>query len=155
MIEVTTLQPDDRGAWDMLARGYKIFYETALPDASYDATWQRLMRGDTLYGFGARLDGKLVGIAHYLFHANVWTDDICYLQDLFVDTAARGRGLARALIERVAQAARARGAPKLYWQTKQDNAGACALYDKVARFNGFIRYDFELTEPAASKAARR
>lgn len=154
MIEITTLRPDDRAAWEVLARGYKTFYETVLPDASYEATWRRLMAGDALHGFGARLDGQLVGIAHYLFHASMWTEDICYLQDLFVDTAARGRGVARGLIERVAQAARAHGAPKLYWQTKQDNARARWLYDKVARCNGFIRYDVELHEPATPAAKR-
>jgi len=148
MTEIGALQARDRAEWDGLARGYKTFYRTVLPDASYDATWRRLMQGEVLHGLAARLDGKLVGIAHYLFHASVWSEDICYLQDLFVDEAARGQGVARALIERVAQAARQRGAPRLYWQTREDNARARALYDRVARFNGFIRYDHPLDGPA-------
>ena len=49
-----------------------------------------------------------------------------------------------ALIEAVAAAARAHGCPRYYWQTKQDNARARALYDKVARFAGFIRYDYPM-----------
>jgi hypothetical protein len=36
------------------------------------------------------------------------------------------------------------GAARYYWQTKQDNARARALYDKLARFRGFIRYDYSL-----------
>ena len=36
------------------------------------------------------------------------------------------------------------GASRYYWQTKQDNARARALYDKLARFRGFIRYDYSL-----------
>jgi ribosomal protein S18 acetylase RimI-like enzyme len=51
----------------------------------------------------------------------------------------RGRGAARALIEGVAASARDRGADRLYWHTQEDNAGARVLYDKVARFTGFIR----------------
>ena len=47
-------------------------------------------------------------------------------------------------IEAVAQAARDRGAARFYWQTKEDNATARALYDKLARFRGFIRYDYPL-----------
>ncbi|MBI1776779.1 MAG: GNAT family N-acetyltransferase [Proteobacteria bacterium] len=141
-IAITPLAPADRARWEDLARGYKTFYETELPPSRYEATWQRLLRGDGIYGVGAHLDGALVGIAHYLFHAHVWMDDICYLQDLFVDERARGRGVARALIERVAEAARQRGAPRFYWQTRQDNARARALYDTLARFNGFIRYDY-------------
>jgi GNAT superfamily N-acetyltransferase len=73
-----------------------------------------------------------------------WSADACYLQDLFVDETARGQGAASALIERVAEVARDRGAARLYWTTKQDNARARSLYDKVARFHGFIRYDYPL-----------
>ena len=57
---------------------------------------------------------------------------------------ARGRGAARALIEAVAAAARAGGAARYYWTTQDHNAVARALYDRVARFNGFIRYDYPL-----------
>jgi GNAT superfamily N-acetyltransferase len=144
MIAITPLGEQDRAAWEKLARGYNDFYETELPDEAYDRAWRRLRLGKEVHGLGARLDGRLIGIAHFLFHFNVWRDDVCYLQDLFVDEAVRGHGAARALIEAVAEAARQRGASRYYWQTKHDNARARALYDKVARFRGFIRYDYPL-----------
>ncbi|MGN9906877.1 N-acetyltransferase family protein [Phytohabitans sp. LJ34] len=142
MITISPLRPEDRAAWEVLARGYKAFYETPVPDEGYTETWRRLLGPEDLHGTGAWLDGRLVGIAHYLFHATVWQPDYCYLQDLFVDETARGKGAARALIEEVARAARTRGAARLYWTTKQDNVTARALYDKVAVFTGFIRYDY-------------
>ncbi|MFL6125971.1 N-acetyltransferase family protein [Actinophytocola sp.] len=141
VIDVRSLEPGDRAGWEALARGYKDFYETVVPAEGYAETWRRLLSGADLHGVGAWLDGRLVGIAHYLFHATFWSADACYLQDLFVAEATRGRGVARALIEQVAAAARARGCARLYWTTKQDNATARALYDKVADFRGFIRYD--------------
>ncbi len=141
MIDVRPLAPEDRAAWEVLARGYKDFYETDVPAEGYEQTWRRLLEGTEVHGLGAWLDGRLVGIAHYLFHVTVWSADHCYLQDLFVDEAVRGRGAARALIDRVASDARERGAARLYWMTKQDNATARALYDKVGAFSGFIRYD--------------
>ena len=95
-------------------------------------------------GLGAHVDGHLVGIAHYMFHTGAWSADACYLQDLFVDEAVRGQGVARALIEQVAQAARERGAPRFYWLTQQNNATARILYDKVAQYKGFIRYDYPM-----------
>lgn len=144
MIEITALRPEDRETWGVLSKGYKTFYETVLPEAQYDATWRRLQAGDGIRGLGARLDGRLVGIAHYLFHPAIWSQDVCYLQDLFVAEAVRGKGVARQLIEEVAREARERGAARFYWQTKQDNATARALYDKVARWHGFIRYDYPL-----------
>jgi GNAT superfamily N-acetyltransferase len=79
-----------------------------------------------------------------MFQTSIWFDDVCYLADLFVDETVRGQGAARALIEAVAAAARSRGCPRYYWLTKQDNARARALYDKVARFAGFIRYDYPM-----------
>jgi GNAT superfamily N-acetyltransferase len=69
----------------------------------------------------ARHEGRLVGIAHFLFHSNIWRDEVCYLQDLFVDEAARGQGAARALIDAVAAAAKKHGASLLL----ADQAGQC------------------------------
>jgi GNAT superfamily N-acetyltransferase len=153
MVVVAPLQPEDRPAWEELARGYKAFYRTPTTDEQYEEAWRQLQ--DESSGFrslGAYLDdapdgrsrGALVGITHYLFHPLLWSGDACYLQDLFVAEAARGQGAARALIERVAEMARSRGATRLYWTTQEDNARARLLYDKVARFNGFIRYEYSL-----------
>ena len=61
----------------------------------------------------------------------------------------RGKGVARALIEAVAAEARKQGATRYYWLTQEHNAAARVLYDKVAKHNGFIRYDFPLLHPGA------
>ncbi|WP_232700176.1 GNAT family N-acetyltransferase [Brevibacillus daliensis] len=144
MLDIAPLRAEDRKRWDVLARSYKAFYETELPDSKYDEIWNRLLIGDRIFGFGAHLHGNLIGITHYVFQPNIWKEDVCYLQDLFVDETARGHGVARALIERVAQAAREQNASGLYWQTRQDNFTARALYDKIAHHKGFIRYDYTL-----------
>jgi GNAT superfamily N-acetyltransferase len=143
-LEIRPLETIDRPEWEILARAYKAFYETVLPDAEYERTWARLMSNDGIHGFGARIDGKLAGITHYLFHTGIWARQSCYLEDLFVDPAARGRGVARALIEAVAQRAREKRAGRLYWLTHQDNSTARALYDRVAKFSGFVEYEVPL-----------
>jgi GNAT superfamily N-acetyltransferase len=143
-ITVETLRPEDYAAWLRLAQGYKTFYETELPESAYLETWQRLRQGDGVFAFAARVEGQMLGITHYLFHPSNWSANVCYLQDLFVIEAARGQGVARALIEQVARAARERGAPRLYWLTHQSNDTARRLYDRVASHHGFIRYDYPL-----------
>ncbi|MBO0736836.1 MAG: GNAT family N-acetyltransferase [Alphaproteobacteria bacterium] len=148
-IVVTPFASQDRERWAELWRGYLDFYETQLPPENYHHTWQRLIAaGGPIRGLGARLGGAtrpLVGIAHYLFHPHAWTTkDVCYLQDLFVDSTVRRAGCGRRLIEAVAAAARERRCYRLYWTTKEDNTSARSLYDRVARFNGFIRYDYPL-----------
>ena len=145
--EVKALRPEDGEAWLLLARGYKEFYGTPTTAAEYAAAWSRLLAHDGVHGLGAFAEGRLVGIAHYLFHTSVWARTNCYLQDLFTAPAARGSGVARALIEAVAAQARAQGAARYYWLTQEHNAVARALYDKVAEHAGFIRYDFPLRRP--------
>jgi len=142
---ITNLTAADRPRWTELWRGYLAFYETALPDEIYDATWNRLIQDRGLHGFALHHDGQMVGLVHYLFHESAWTlTQICYLQDLFIDPAARGAGGGRKLIEAVAGAARARDAAKMYWLTQSHNATARLLYDRLAKHRGFIRYDYPL-----------
>lgn len=144
MITVDRLRPEDRAAWGDLAAGYKAFYNTPTTEAEYDEAWRRLQQGDGVWAFGAYADGRLVGIVHYLWHTSTWARTQCYLQDLFTAPDCRGRGVARALIAAVADEARAQGATRLYWLTQETNQTARRLYDRVAQFKGFIRYDHPL-----------
>ncbi len=147
-MKVVPLRAEDRAQWEVLARGYKAFYATPTTDAEYATAWLRLIAQDGVRGLGAFVDDRLVGIAHYLFHSSVWARSNCYLQDLFTLPSARGRGVARALIEAIAGQARIEGAARYYWLTQSHNATARVLYDKVAGHAGFIRYDYPLPSPA-------
>ena len=144
MPEVGPLRPDDRAAWERLFRGYIAFYERDEPQAMYDRAWAAFMAGDRLHALGARDGGTLVGITHFFVHPSTSGPDVCYLQDLFTDQAARGRGAGRALIAAVADWARRQGCGRLYWLTHESNTVARALYDKVAVNRGFIRYEMAL-----------
>ncbi len=133
--------------WRELFRAYNDFYGAQLTDDVYLATWERLITGSgPHFGLAARnRAGHAIGLAHYLFHGSTWsTEDVCYLEDLFVDPAARSGGYGRALIQGVAAAARAHGSKRLYWLTQENNAAARHLYDAVATLSGFIRYDIRL-----------
>jgi len=143
-VGIRRLRPEDRAAWEPLARGYKTFYETPTTDEEFEQAWRRVVEDREVHGLAAWDAGRMVGIAHYLFHANTWAPLACYLQDLFTLPEARGQGVARALIGAVADEARRRGATRYYWLTQENNKAARALYDKVARYKGFIRYDHPL-----------
>jgi len=166
MLTITPLTPADRAEWERLFRGYIAFYERDEPQAMYDRAWAAFMAGDRLHALGARAgapyrsaqgaeslppeggempSAKLVGITHFFVHPSTSGPDVCYLQDLFTDAAARGQGAGRALIAAVADWARGQGCGRLYWLTHESNATARALYDKVAVNRGFIRYDIALT----------
>lgn len=141
MPQITPLQPHDKAAWLPLAQAYLAFYQTSRPDTDFERLWLRLQEGEALQALGARVDGQLVGIVHYLYHPSCWSSDVCYLQDLFVSPEQRGQGVGRALIEEVAARARLKGSPRLYWLTQTSNEAARKLYDQVAAHTGFIRYE--------------
>ncbi len=83
-----------------------------------------------------------MGLAHFLLHRHGGKiEDICCLQDLFVDPHARGTGLGRALFEAVYAAADTAGAPSVHWLTQDFNLAARQLYDRVAKGTPFIRYN--------------
>ena len=143
-LRVEPLTPADRERWEVLFRGYIAFYERTLTDDRYDQAWEEFASGARMHALGARLDGELIGIAHFLIHANTSGPDVCYLQDLFTAPASRGRGAATALIEAVAAWARERGCMRLYWSTHESNATARRVYDRVAENRGFLRYEIDL-----------
>ena len=140
VIEIRRLEPADRERWEELFRAYIAFYERELGQAAYDRAWREFDSDARLHALGAWLDGRLVGITHFLVHPSTSEPDLCYLEDLFTDPAVRGRGVARALIEAVREWAREHGCGSVYWQTHETNAVARRLYDDVARNEGYIVY---------------
>ena len=141
-VVIRPLGAGERAAWEPLWRGYLDFYKATQTPEATDIAWRRVHDpNEPMFALGAYVDGKLLGIVHYLYHRSFWTTgDYCYLQDLFVLETARGRGLARALIEAVYAKAKEAGASCVYWNTQETNATARALYDKVAERSGFIEY---------------
>ena len=140
---IRPLAAADHDRWRELWTGYLDFYETAAAEEVYARTWQRLMtEGESPHGFCAvDVDDRPYGLVHYIFHRSCWTlGDYCYLQDLYVEEAARGTGAGRALIEAVYGAADDHGASTVYWLTQDFNETARLLYDRVAKVTPFIKY---------------
>lgn len=143
-ITIRHLADRDRADWERLFKAYIVFYRATVTDEVIDLTWRRILDGppDGFMGLAA-VDAadRPVGIAHVLFHRSTWSPTCyCYLEDLFVDPAARGGGIGRRLIEAVYAAADEKRATRTYWTTQEFNYRARALYDTVATKTPFIRY---------------
>jgi GNAT superfamily N-acetyltransferase len=132
----------DESEWRRLWAGYNNFYEKRVEEAVTTATWRRLLfKSDGLFGRIAIYDGAVAGFAACVLHAGTWTEQpICYLEDLFVDPAFRGKGIGKALIEDLVAQAKRRGWSRLYWHTRENNKVARRLYDKFAMADDFVRY---------------
>ncbi len=145
-IIVRAIEQRDFEQWKLLWDGYNAFYgrhgATALPEEVSQRTWSRFFDGyEPMHALVAEHKGKLVGLAHYLFHrSTISIGPICYLQDLFTLESARGKGVGRVLIEEVYRCAERAGASRVYWHTHATNATARLLYDKVAEDSGFVVY---------------
>ena len=79
----------DYDQWLPLWNGYNTFYgrsgATALPEEITQTTWDRFFdESEPVFALVAEIDGKLVGLTHYLFHRSTTSiNPVCYLQDLF------------------------------------------------------------------------
>ena len=84
------------------------------------------------YALIAELDGSPAGMALYFFNYSTWgSRDGLYLEDLYVGSTFRKRGVARALMIRLAQIAVARGCGRFQWVVHGGNASAVRMYESV------------------------
>jgi len=144
MMRAGKLTSIDRAPWEVLFRLYIDFYKRTLTQEAYDRAWREFQADTRMHALGAWVDGKLVGITHFFRHVSTSSPDVCYLQDLFTASEARGRSVGRALIMAVCDWARANECCRVYWMTHETNATARRLYDQVGENRGFIRYQIEL-----------
>jgi len=143
----TTIRPvtaEDRPGWDRLYEGYAAFYKVEQTPQMRDTVFGWLM-DDTheCNGFVAEgADGTLVGLTHFRpFASPLRAVTNCFLDDLFVDPAARGGRVADALIEAVKSHAAERGWATVRWITGDDNYRGRGVYDRLATRTMWVTYD--------------
>lgn len=106
------------------------------PDAvqATEASLTATLFGDTpqVFAFIADLDGAPVGLALWFLTYSTWTGrPSLYLEDLFVDDAVRGQGIARALFRRLAREAKARDCARIDWAVLDWNVDAMGFYERL------------------------
>ncbi len=136
-----------------LVRGYLDFYGSAPSDAAVLALSRALLADPEREGvqlIGRDGAGAPAGFATvYWSWSTTRAARVAIMNDLFVAPAARGGGLAEALIAACRARARERGAATLEWQTAPDNVRAQAVYDRVgATRSQWVDYSL----PAAPQA---
>lgn len=136
----------DQERWRELWAAYLRFYRSSVSEETTANTWQMILDAESdVHALVAESHGRVVGICNYLFHASTWSSrPTCYLQDLFVDPAARGGGAARRLILACKERAHERDACGLYWMTQEYNGAARSLYDTITPRSSFVVYEMNL-----------
>lgn len=142
-LEIAPLATAHRSRWRELFQGYADFYGRPSDDAHKETVWGWLMDpAHELEGYVALRDGEPVGLAHVRrMPSPLRGEDIGFLDDLFVDPAARGARVGDALLAFLAGLAAERGWPVVRWMTGDDNYRARTLYDRVARKTAWNLYE--------------
>ena len=103
------------------------------PDAVFatEAGLQAVLFGahPRVFAHVAEEAGRIVGIAVWFFNFSTWTGRHgLYLEDLFVEPAVRGRGVARALFAALAKVAVVRDCARIDWAVLDWNEDAKRAY---------------------------
>ncbi|PKA44063.1 GNAT family N-acetyltransferase [Rhizobium sullae] len=141
-VTIRDARPEDEARWRGLWKDYLAFYEVTVDKDITDSTWRRVFDpASAIFMRVAEVDGKVMGFTLSLTHEGTWIrDKDCYLEDLFVDSAARGKGVGRALLDDLVSLCKQNGWSRLYWHTNEQNKTARALYDSYVESDGHIRY---------------
>jgi GNAT superfamily N-acetyltransferase len=145
-LEIRPVVIADNQRWLVLWQGYLDFYQTELSVEQSEITWQRILDPEFNMKCAVAVDdGAIVGFTTYNLQNSTWSENgHCYLEDLFVDSSVRGKGVGRALIEYVKSYAIENKCSRLYWNTDEDNATARKLYDSYTLESGKRQYRITL-----------
>ncbi|TBN57066.1 GNAT family N-acetyltransferase [Glaciihabitans arcticus] len=148
---VRAIRPGDKVHWARLFVAYGVFYKTAFTQEIVDNVFERLIghSGEIDALVVTDSDDRPIGFAHFRLQYDTFTGGPgWFLDDLYVDPAARGAGAATALIETLSELATASGGGTLRWITAADNAAAQRVYDRVATRTSWVTYEKVLaTDP--------
>jgi GNAT superfamily N-acetyltransferase len=126
---------DDLAELLPLMRAYCDFYEVAPPDEALRSLSTALIADPEREGLQLLArddDGRAVGFATIFWSwSTLSAARLAVMNDLYVAPAARGSGVAEALIEACRGRAADRGARELSWQTAKDNLRAQRVYERV------------------------
>jgi ribosomal protein S18 acetylase RimI-like enzyme len=127
---------DDAADVARLMIGFRDWWDrTEPPNAAFQSGVRRLLADP---GAEFLLAGDPpVGVCQLRYRYAIWTDSQdCWLEDIYVEEHARGRGLGRELVEAAFERARERGCRRMELDVNEANAGAVRLYESLG-FDGW------------------
>ena len=148
-VDVSPVREEEFETLLPLIAAYQRFYEVDDIDSDRNRFFFRRFIAPSDIGrlLAARDEGGVIlGYACLYWHfSSLAATETVLMNDLFVASEARGRGVGRALIEASAAAARERGAAWLEWATAPDNHTAQRLYDSLtSEKSTWLEYELDV-----------
>jgi ribosomal protein S18 acetylase RimI-like enzyme len=144
---VARLRADDRGDWELLYHGYAVFYKVPMNDQILDTVWGWIHDdGNPFFGLIAKdASGKALGLMHCRQMPSPLRGALVgFLDDLFVDPAARGQGVVEALYDALNALGKEQGWPFIRWITAENNYRGRAVYDKLSEKTHWVTYQMKV-----------
>ena len=140
---IREIQLKDKDQWKKLYRGYADFYKAEINDKILQTVWGWLNDNKhELQGIAYEVDNKIVALAHFRrMPRPLKGQDICFLDDLFVDPQHRGQKIGEKLINRIREISKSRGWSLVRWITRDDNLRAKSLYDRISEKTNWDVYE--------------
>lgn len=153
---VRRIEPSDVGAVVGLVHELAE-YERAAADCTLDvAQLDAALFGErpALFGHVALVDGAVVGCSLWFLNFSTWRGvHGIYLEDLFVLSAHRGKGLGRALLVELARECIRRGYGRLEWAVLDWNEPSIAFYRSLGADSQDEWTTFRLTDAPLARLA--
>jgi GNAT superfamily N-acetyltransferase len=146
-ITVRRATPQSIDALLPLVRAYRAFYEQTPDPAGERRFISKHLRDATSTVFFATDGTSALGFVQiFESWSTVRLAPMLILEDLFVEPSARGRGVARALIDAAIAYAREAGAFGMFLETAVDNERAQEVYQRAGwkRERAFVKFNAPL-----------
>ena len=135
---IRNIQLKDKDQWEKLYKGYADFYKVEMNDKILQTVW------NWLHDKSHEVEDNIVGLAHYRrMPSPLRGQYIGFLDDLFVDPKHRGQKIGEKLINKMKEISKSKGWNLVRWITRNDNARAKSLYDRVSEKTTWDVYELK------------
>lgn len=144
MLSILPFTKDQKSIWRELWIAYNFDDPPLNSEKKIDILWNRIHSPDSKISALSlkTAEGKVAGFIHFIAHEYThYTNEVWYINDLYVAEAYRRRGYARAMMEYVLERAQNERVGKVYWFTRRKNDGAQKLYDGLAGKTDWLVYE--------------
>ena len=93
-----------------------------------DLLFHGFKQDPSFFTYVAEVEGNIIGMALFYYRFSTWKGVTIHLEDLIVTEAFRGKGIGKALYDKVMSFAHARGLRRVEWAVLDWNEPAIAFY---------------------------
>ena len=142
---IREIQLKDKEQWGKLYRGYADFYKVEMSNEILQTVWNWLNnKNHEVEGLVYEVNGNVVGFAHYRrMPSPLRGQDIGFLDDLFVDPKHRGQKIGEKILNKLKEISKSKGWNLVRWITRDDNARAKSLYDRISEKTNWDVYELK------------